>query len=83
MLDADLANGDKDGYTIRYTITPAPGGLAEDEANKAETFSLGFLSERLRQDGTQVVLSGLGRDLRGADKHGGVATPTDPRIGPS
>lgn len=83
LLDADLAAGSKDGYTIRYTITPAAGGLPEQEANKAETFSLSSSPKEYGKTGRRSFFLDSSGILRGADKQGGVATSTDPRIGPS
>jgi hypothetical protein len=83
LLDADLAAGSKDGYTIRYTITPAAGNLPEDEANKAETFSLASSPKEYGKTGRRSFFLGSSGILRGADKQGGVATSADPRIGPS
>ena len=83
LLDADLAAGDKDGYTIRYTITPAAGNLPEEEANKAETFSLASSPKEYGKAGRRSFFLDSSGILRGADKQGGVATVTDPRIGPS
>ena len=83
LLDADLANGNKDGYTIRYTITPAAGSLPEDEANKAETFSLASSPKEYGKTGRRSFFLDSSGILRGADKQGGIAGTTDPRIGPS
>jgi type II secretory pathway pseudopilin PulG len=83
LLDTDLANGNKDGYTIRYTITPAAGSLPEEEANKAETFSLAASPKDYGKTGRRSFLLDSSGILRGADKQGGVANTTDPRIGPS
>jgi len=83
LLDADLAAGDKGGYTIRYSITPAAGSLPEDEANKAETFSLASTPKEYGKTGRRSFFLDSSGILRGADKEGAVATPTDPRIGPS
>jgi hypothetical protein len=83
LLDANLAKGDKDGYTIRYTITPAAGGLPEEEANQAETFSLASSPKEYGKTGRRSFFLDSSGVLRGADKQGGVATSTDPRIGPS
>ena len=83
LLDANLANGDKDGYTIRYTINPAASGLPEDDANKAETFSLASSPKDYGKTGRRSFFLDSSGTLRGADKQGGVATSTDPRIGPS
>jgi len=83
LLDADLAAGNKDGYTIRYNITPAPGGTPEDEANKAETFSLSSSPKEYGKTGRRSFFLDSSGILRGADKQGSVATASDPRIGPS
>jgi type II secretory pathway pseudopilin PulG len=83
LLDADLAAGSKDGYTIRYTITPATGNLPEDQANKAETFSLASSPKEYGKAGRRSFFLDSSGILRGADKQGGVATTTDPRIGAS
>jgi type II secretory pathway pseudopilin PulG len=83
LLEADLAKGDKDGYTIRYTILPAPGGLAEEDPIKAETFSLSSIPKEYGKTGRRSFFLDSSGILRGADKQGGVAATTDPRIGPS
>jgi hypothetical protein len=83
LLDADLAKGDKDGYTIRYTITPGAGGPAEEDAIKAETFSLSSSPKEYGKTGRRSFFLDSSGILRGADKQGGIATSTDPRIGPS
>jgi hypothetical protein len=83
LLDAELAKGDKDGYTIRYTITPGAGGQAEEDAIKAETFSLSSSPKEYGKTGRRSFFLDSSGILRGADKQGGIATTTDPRIGPS
>jgi hypothetical protein len=83
LLDAELAKGDKDGYTIRYTILPAPGGLAEEDPIKAETFSLSSSPKEYGKTGRRSFFLDSSGILRAADKQGGVAATTDPRIGPS
>jgi hypothetical protein len=83
LLDADLAAGSKGGYTIRYTITPAAANLPEDEASKAETFSVASSPKEYAKSGRRSFFLDSSGILRGADKQGGVATSTDPRIGPS
>jgi hypothetical protein len=83
LLDSDLAAGNKDGYTIRYTVTPAAGNLPEEEANKAETFSVASSPKEYGKTGRRSFFLDSSGILRGADKQGGVATTTDPRIGPS
>jgi hypothetical protein len=83
LLDADLAAGSKDGYTIRFSITPAAAGVPEEEANKAETFSLVSSPKEYGKTGRRSFFLDSSGILRGADKQGAVATTTDPRIGPS
>ena len=83
LLDADLAAGSKGGYDIRYNITPAAGDLPEQEANKAETFSLASSPKEYGKTGRRSFFLGSSGILRGADKQGGIATSADPRIGPS
>jgi len=83
LLNADLAAGSKEGYTIRYTITPAASSLPEDEANRAETFSLASSPKEYGKTGRRSFFLDSSGILRGVDKQGGVATSTDPRIGPS
>ena len=83
LLDADLAAGSKDGYTIRYSISPAAGSLPEEEADKAATFSLASSPQEYGKAGRRSFFLDSSGILRGDDKQGGVATATDPRIGPS
>ena len=83
LLDADLAAGSKDGYTIRYSITPVAGSPPQDEANKAETFSLASSPKEYGKTGRRSFFLDSSGVLRGADKQGSVATTADPRIGPS
>jgi len=83
LLDADLAAGIKDGYTIRYTITPATGNPTEEEANRAETFSLFSSPKEYGKTGRRSFFLDSSGVLRGADRQGAAATPTDSRIGPT
>jgi hypothetical protein len=82
LLDADLAAGSKDGYTIRYSIKPVGGNLPQEEAAQAETFSLSSSPKEYGKTGRRSFFLDSPGILRGADKQGGVATATDPRIGP-
>ena len=59
------------------------GNLPEEEANKAETFSLASSPKEYGKTGRRSFFLDSSGILRGADKQGGLATPTDPRIGPS
>ncbi len=81
LLDADLAAGSKDGYTIRYTVIPAADGPAEDDANKEDTFSLTSWPREYGKTGRRSFFLDSTGALRGADKQGGMANSSDPRIG--
>jgi hypothetical protein len=85
LIDADLAAGSKDGYTIRYSILPASTGSAEsgDDASKSETFALASSPKGYGKAGRRSFFLDSTEVLRGADKQGAIATRTDPRIGPS
>jgi hypothetical protein len=83
LIDSDLATGSKDGYTIRYSIKPMASSLPREEADKAETFSLASSPKEYGKTGRRSFFLDSSGILRGADKQGGVATSTDPRIGPS
>jgi hypothetical protein len=83
LLDADLAKGDKDGYTIRYTILPAPAGPTDEDPIKTETFSLSSFPKEYGKTGRRSFFLDSSGTLRGADKQGSGATSADPRIGPS
>ena len=83
LLDKDLAGGSKDGYVIRYTIIPVAGTPPEDEAGKAETFSLSSSPKEYGKAGKRSFFLDSSGALRGSDKQGALATNTDPRIGPS
>lgn len=83
LLDADLAAGSKDGYTIRYTITPAAANVPEEEAAKAEAFSLTSTPKEYGKAGRRSFFLDSSGILRGTDKQGATATSADPRIGPS
>lgn len=83
LLDADLAAGSKDGYIIRYSITPPAAAVPEEDVNKAETFSLASSPREYGKAGRRSFFLDSSGILRGADKQGGVASLADPRIGPS
>jgi len=83
LVDAELAGGSKDGYAIRYTITPSTAHLPEEEASKAEAFSLAASPTEYGKTGRRSFFLDSSGVLRGADKQGGVAAVTDPRIGPA
>jgi len=82
LVDADLAAGSKDGYAIRYSIVPAAGNAAADDANKEETFVLAASPTEYGKTGRRSFFLDSAGILRGADKQGGLATSADPRVGP-
>jgi hypothetical protein len=83
LVDAELSAGKKDGYTIRYRIVPAGGGLSEEEANQAARFALAATPMEYGKGARRSFYLDSEGVLRGADKQGEVATSTDPRIGSS
>ncbi|HEX4641860.1 MAG TPA: hypothetical protein VH161_00285 [Candidatus Acidoferrales bacterium] len=83
LVDADLAAGDKDGYIIRYTVTPLAGGSPDNDANSAETFSLASSPKEYGKSGRRSFFLDSSGVLHGADKQGAMATGSDLRIGPS
>ena len=82
LVDAELAAGNKDGYTIRYNIVPAGGNLTDEDANKAETFALAATPDTYGKNGKRSFFLGSDGVLRGDDKQGAAANSADPRIGP-
>jgi hypothetical protein len=83
LVDAELAAGSKDGYTIRYNIVPAGGNPPEEDAGKAETFGLAATPSQYGKNGRRSFFLDSAGVLRGADKQGAAANSTDPRIVPS
>lgn len=83
LVDAELASGHKNGYAIRYTIKPPTAHVPEDEAGKAETFSLAASPTEYGKTGRRSFFLDSSGVLRGADKQGAIAAATDPRIGPA
>jgi hypothetical protein len=83
LLDAALAAGEKDGYTFRYTIVPAADLASGDDAGKAVNFSVACSPKEYGKLGRRSFFLDSSGILRGADKNGGIADRTDPRIGPS
>ena len=83
LVNADLAAGSKDGYTIRYTITPPAGAQSEEDAAKAEAFFLVSSPKEYGKSGKRSFFLDSSGVLRGADKQGAPATAADPRVGSS
>ena len=83
LVDAELSAGKRGGYSIRYRIVPAAGNLTDEEANQTAKFELAATPVEYGKDGRRSFFLDSEGALRGADKQGAVATPTDPRIGSS
>ena len=83
LLDAALAAGEKDGYTFRYVIVPAPDVAPGEDSGKAVSFSVASSPKEYGKMGRRSFFLDSSGILRGADKKGGIADQTDPRIGPS
>ena len=81
LVSADLSAGSKDSYTIRYTIIPAGGNLPDEEADKAETFTLAATPDDSGKNGRRSFFLDSTGVMRGADKQGAAANSTDPRVG--
>jgi len=74
LVDAELAAGKKGGYLFRYRSLPASQEGAEPG------FELAATPAEYGKTGRRSFLLDSSGALRGADKHGAVATPTDPRV---
>jgi hypothetical protein len=83
LLDAGLAAGEKDGYTFRYVIVPAPDFAPGEDSGKAVNFSIASSPKEYDKMGRRSFFLDSSGILRGADKKGGIADHADPRIGPS
>ena len=81
LLDADLAAGSRDGYTLAYRVVPAGGNLTDEEASKAATFVLTSSPNEYGKTGVRSFFLDSTGILRGDDKKGGLALSTDPTMG--
>jgi hypothetical protein len=75
-VDAELATGKKGGYRFRFRVLPASGEGAE------AGFELAATPAEYGKTGRRSFFLDSSGALRGADKRGAVADPTDPRIEP-
>jgi hypothetical protein len=82
LVDAELASGTADGYSIRYSAIAAGGNLSEEDANRAARYVLAATPAEYGKTGRRSFFLDSSGILRGADKQGVVADSTDPRIGP-
>jgi|SRR5665213_1067905 len=83
LLDAAMAAGEKDGYTFRYTLVPASDFAPGDDSGKTVNFTVACSPKDYGKMGRRSFFLDSSGILRGADKKGGIADHTDPRIGPS
>ncbi len=81
LVDAELAAGKKDGYSIRYRIVAVSGNRPAEASNQEETFELAASPTEYGITGRRSFFLDSSGILRGADKQGGVATSSDPRVG--
>jgi hypothetical protein len=82
LVDADMAAGNKDGYTFRYSIVPVKGG-ADANTDSQETFTIAASPLAYGKNGRRSFYLDSSGVLRGADKQGGLANAADARIGPA
>jgi hypothetical protein len=80
LLDATLAAGQSGNYRFRYVIVPAPATTDASERDKSAGFALAAAPVEYGQAGRRSFYLDSEGTLRGADKNGQVATPSDPRI---
>jgi YD repeat-containing protein len=80
LLDASLAGGESLGYRFRYTIKPAAVEGDESDRDKAAGFELAATPVDYGSAGRRSFYLDSKGVLRGADKHGAVATVDDPQI---
>lgn len=80
LLDESLALGQSGNYRFRYVIVPAPATTDESERDKSAGFALAAAPVEYGQAGRRSFYLDSEGVLRGADKHGEVATSGDLRI---
>ena len=80
FLPADLAAGASGGYSFRYVIAPSNIAGDDSDRDKAAGFVLAATPNEYGKDGKRSFYLDSNGILRGADKHGEVATSTDPKI---
>lgn len=83
LLDASLAGGEDGGYRFRYNIVPKPGGAEDASENAHDGFQLAATPIEYGKDGQKSFYMDATGKLRGADKHGAVATRDDPVVAPA
>lgn len=80
FLPEDLAAGSSGGYNFRYVIVPVNVAGDDADRDKAAGFVLAASPNEYGKDGKRSFYLDSNGILRGADKHGAVATSSDPQI---
>ena len=82
LLDADVTSGEYGGYRFRYNIAPQPRGAGDSTEKPNDGFQLSRHARSVDygKDGQRSFYMDATGKLRGADKHGAVATLDDPEI---
>ncbi len=80
LLAAELAAGSSGGYSFRYVIVPAKTEGDDSERDKAAGFVLAATPIEYGKGGRRSFYLDSNGTLRGDDKHGAVATASDPQI---
>ena len=80
LLDETLAAGQSGNYRFRYVIVPNADGANQSERDMAAGFALAATPIEYGPAGRRSFYLDSKGDLRGADKHGAVATSSDPLI---
>jgi hypothetical protein len=80
FLPADLAAGSSAGYNFRYVIVPMNVAGDDADRDKAAGFVLAATPIEYGKEGKRSFYLDSNGVLRGADKHGAVATSADPQI---
>jgi hypothetical protein len=80
LLAGELATGASGGYNFRYVIMAATTGVDDSDRDRAAGFALAATPIEYGKGGRRSFYLDSNGTLRGDDKHGAVATATDPRI---
>lgn len=80
LLDSELAAGATADYQFRYSIVSAPEAGDESERNKTAGFTLAAVPMEYGKTGKRSFYLDSDGHLHAADKHGAVASSTDPQI---
>jgi hypothetical protein len=80
LIDAELAAGNKGGYTFRYRIVPPRPGVTATDEDGQDGFELAATPAQYGKSGLRSFFLDSSGTLRGDDKKGAVASVTDPVI---